>query len=320
MTSIKTGRIIVAGGVNLDTTYHVDALPAVGETIFSKTQSEALGGKGLNQAVAARRAGAEVSIFGTTGVDSAGLAVREFLSDEGVATDFLAEYADLPTGRAMLTVDASANNTIVVAPGANLAADQPFPQGIDKHLAETAMVLANAEALCDAVETLFTKARQHGVLTVWNPSPMPEHPEVILAKTDILVVNQAEAKDLVGEQDGCIATARALCNLGQQETVLTLGKDGCVVATENEIFQVPAVLVEAVDPTAAGDTFLGYYLATRLNGAGRKLAAATATVAASVCVQVRGAAVAVPRLAELERSAIDQIYAQASSINCASTI
>ena len=317
MTPIKTGRIIVAGGGNWDTTYHVDALPAVGETIFSKTQFEALGGKGLNQAVAARRAGAKVSIFGTTGADPAGLAVREFLSEEGVATDFLAELADLPTGRAVLTVDANANNTIVVAPGANLATDQPFPQGIDEHLAETAMALANAEALGDAVETLFKKARQHGVLTVWNPSPMPEHPEVILAKTDILVVNQSEARDLVGEQDGCIATARALCNLGQQETVLTLGKDGCIVATDSEFFQVPAVVVEAVDPTAAGDTFLGYYLATRLNGAARKLAAATATVAASVCVQVPGASVAVPRLAELERSVIDQVYAQARSIEFA---
>jgi len=314
MTPMKTGRIIVAGGVNLDTTYHVDALPAVGETIFSKTQSEALGGKGLNQAVAARRAGAQVSIFGTTGADPAGQAVREFLSEEGVATDFLAELADLPTGRAVLTVDANANNTIVVAPGANLAADQPFPQGIDEHLAETAMVLANAEALGDAVETLFEKARQHGVLTVWNPSPMPERPEVILAKTDILVVNQSEARDLVGEQDGCIPTARALRNLGQQETILTLGKDGCIVAADSECFQVPAVVVGAVDPTAAGDTFLGYYLATRLNGASRKLAAATATVAASVCVQAPGASVAVPRLAELERSTIDQVYAQASSI------
>jgi ribokinase len=288
-------NIVVAGGVNIDTTYLVEKLPSEGETVSASGRKQSLGGKGLNQAVAARRAGASVAIVGATGAGPGGKEIREFLVNEGIEIQLLSELPNAKTGRAIIAVDPDANNLIIVDLGANLQADATMVDQLRDAWSGIQFVVANGEAPEMLVESLFIAARQNEVTTVWNPSPMPSDPSIVLRHTDVLVVNQSEANHLGGESQNIESLVDTLAKSGPSEIVLTLGADGCVVHHKGELHRITAPLVNAVDPTAAGDTFLGYYLAERVQGSTPQQAAKIATVAASICVQSHGAATSIPR-------------------------
>ena len=310
-----TRHIVVMGGVNLDTTYYVDTLPREGETLFSSRQESAIGGKGLNQALAAGRAGAPVELVGMVGADEAGEQIREFLAEEGLGVDSLLVSLERPTGHAAITVDAMANNTIVVAPGANADLD---PSCVDSSFPvwrDCAILLANGESPNDAVNAAFFDAKRRGVTTVWNPSPMVPKPDCILRNTDVLAVNESEALDLVGFRDTSAETAVALSELGVEEVLLTLGIDGCIVIADGDQFRIPVLPVNAVDPTAAGDTFLGFYLANRLFERGRDVSAAMAAVAAALCVQSSGASTAIPQIEDVDMDSIQKLLTEKELID-----
>ncbi len=287
-------RVLVAGGVNMDTTYRVGALPKAGETVNTVSKSQAIGGKGLNQALAVRRAGAEVGIVGSVGDDVAGQDIREFLLAEGISCEFLSVLPDTDTGRAIILVGDDAENLIVVDLGANLetAVDVVGQLGNTWH--GIRIVVGNGEAPAQVVRALFKAARAKSATTVWNPSPMPDDVEELLTLTDTLVVNRTEAAHLVGRDATAVDLGQALVRLGPPEVVVTLGDRGCQICNRRESILVPALAVDAVDPTAAGDTFLGYYVSLRLEGFEACKAAEIASQAAALCVQRIGASDAIP--------------------------
>lgn len=293
-------KILVLGGVNWDTTLRVAHLPRPGESIVAGAMSDDIGGKGLNQAVAVSRAGADVYLVGATGADAEGDRIRDFLAGEGISTRFLARLSNTPTGRAFITVDAAAENTIAIALGANEALADSHIAELDGTWTELAGVVANLEAPVAVVAALFGQARAHGIPTVLNPSPLPDTLEsALLNLTDVLVVNQAEAQALARSADGPDVLAAALRALGPRQVVVTLGAKGSVLCNQDGVSAVAAMPVEAVDPTAAGDTFLGYFVVGCAQGLQALQALERASQAAAQCVRTPGASASIPRAAEL---------------------
>ena len=287
-------QVLVAGGVNMDTTYRVARLPKVGETVNSIGKSQAIGGKGLNQAVAVRRAGTPVGIVGSIGDDIDGQAIRQFLQAEGIHCELLATHSNASTGQAIILVDDSAENLIVVDLGANLETDAAVVATIGAAWSAIRAVVANGETPQDVAVALFRSARERSITTVWNPSPMPAEVATLLQLTDTLLVNQTEAAHLAGGDASTIELGQSCLRAGPSEVVITLGGDGCQVCTPLESTKLPSHEVDAIDPTAAGDTFLGCYVSSRLKGYDPAKAAHIANAAAALCVQNVGASDAIP--------------------------
>lgn len=284
----------VMGGANWDTTVTLDSLPPVGASVFAQTLSEGIGGKGVNQAIAARRAGADVSLIAAIGDDSEGERITAFLEEEGIEQVGVVVHAGLRSGRAFIQVDRRADNTIVVCQGANAAlAMETVDFGALIESADT--VAANLEVPLPVVRALLQDAGNKGVRRVLNPSPMQrEGLHDLVGACDTLIVNELEADALVGPHRNVTATLRELERLGPTEVVLTLGSDGCAISVGGSVDRVPAPVVAAVDSTAAGDTFLGYYSAARLRGESPADAGRIATAAAALCVESLGSAESIP--------------------------
>ena len=296
-------RIIFAGGVNLDTTLLVRALPTEGQSVSTVGKYTAIGGKGLNQALAAQRAGARVAIVGATGDDDAGRTIRAFLAEEGINIEYLVEIGGAETGRAIIVLDPHARNLIVGELGANLLLEPDMVHRVEGAWGgwdRVQYIAANGEAPVDLLQKLFDLARSRNIQTVWNPSPMPEDPEPFLRRTDVLIVNRSEAEELAGTTAPMVAVLDRLHDLGPSEVIVTLGENGCIVGAGGKNNAYPARAVDAVDPTGAGDTFLGYFLASRTQGASIGEAAEIATVAASICVETNGAAKSIPRRGQVD--------------------
>lgn len=287
----------------MDTTYHVANLPKEGETIFATETASSLGGKGLNQAVAAQRAGAHVALLGAVGTDQAGMDIRSFAKEEGMETSLLQQVSGENTGRAIIAVDSAANNMIIVDSGANrlttFRADHTQPSD----WSSVSHVIANGEAPVETVTSLFKFAKRVGMVTAWNPSPVPLDSAPLLSLTDVLVLNETEATSIEGNGGSPEYLVRMIAQRGPREIVLTLGASGSLVYANGQIERVPAEKVTAVDPTAAGDTFLGYYIANRAENSTPLASAKAASAAAALCVQQQGAVNAIPMANALQRGA-----------------
>ena len=292
--------VIVVGSANLDTSVSVRRHPGPGETVLADAREAGPGGKGLNQAVAASRAGAETRFIGAVGDDPAGHRLAAMLEDEGVQAGLARSRR--ATGTAFVMVSDGGENAIVVVPGAN-ADGEAIGREAREVIGSTAkagdVVLAQLEVPLDTVLLAFSLAHERGASTVLNAAPSRDLPSALLAETDVLVVNQHECLDLAGPDASSVdAAARALASrVGT--VVVTRGESGAIVISGDEDRHVPAFRVEAVDTTAAGDTFCGV-LASRL-AAGDALAAAVpfASAAAALCVQRPGAAASAPHLEEI---------------------
>jgi ribokinase len=295
-------RVIIAASLNMDLAVYSGSLPRPGETVHGIAVAWSPGGKGLNQAVAAARLGAEVALVGFVGADEIGARVREFLAGEGIDLAGLGALEGHATGLATILVDEASQNAIVVVPGANMAwpadaADRIRPQAGD-------LVVATCEIPDAQIEAAFAKARAAGATTVLNPAPAREVPPAILALADQLILNEVELPMLMGHAvdasdiGDVMAAARMLVE-GRQAVVATLGPAGAVVAAGGETWHAHAVKVTAVDTTAAGDCFIGAWVAALARGEGFEAAAEFANRAAAVSVTRRGTAVSLPRLAEV---------------------
>jgi ribokinase len=286
--------VVVVGSANLDLVATTPRLPAPGETIIGTSYSEFAGGKGLNQAIAASRAGARTALVGCVGQDGAATHLLDVATRDGVDTSQVARAPDLPTGRAVIMVDDRGENSIVVVPGANAATTgHGMPPG--------KVVLAQLEAPVDAVVGAFTAARAAGSTTVLNPAPAAALPRKLVALTDVLIPNEHEAA-----QVGDIAELHAA---GVQTIVVTLGSRGVAVSTlrggSAESWKLPAIPVDAIDTTGAGDAFCGC-LAAGL-AAGVELDGALRRAVAAGALATTGSG-AVPSLPTAER--IDEILSR----------
>ncbi|WP_329010419.1 MULTISPECIES: ribokinase [unclassified Streptomyces] len=290
-------HIVVLGSTNMDLVTYVAKAPQRGETVTGREFRTIPGGKGANQAMAAARAGATVSLIGAVGNDAYGARLRDNLEHSGVDTDFL-RTVEGPSGTAHIVVDDEGGNSIVVVPGANGTVDHLSP-GDEGLIASADALLLQLEVPLAAVVAGAEAARRHGVRTVLTPSPAQPLPEELLSVTDVLVPNEYEAVTLTGRTDPLDAAVGLLELV--PEVVLTLGEAGCLYVSRNtEPLAVPAHQVTAVDSTGAGDTFAGAYAVAVAEEKPLREALSWAAAAAALSVQREGASASMPYRPEIE--------------------
>ncbi|MGC5563181.1 ribokinase [Streptomyces sp. FR-108] len=291
--------LLVVGSANADLVVAVERRPGAGETVLGSDLALHPGGKGANQAVAAARLGARTALLARVGDDAHGRLLLDSQRAAGVDTSGVL-VGGAPTGVALITVDPSGDNSIVVSPGANGRLTPEDIRAASALLTASRVVSTQLEIPLETVEELVRGLRP-GTRFVLNPSPPQELPAAVLAVCDPLIVNEHEARVVLGADAGATPEewAGALLALGPRSVVVTLGEEGALVADASGTARVPAVKVNAVDTTGAGDSFTAA-LAWRL-GAGESLTASAAYAArvGAVAVTRQGAQASFPTAEEV---------------------
>lgn len=282
--------VVVLGSTNLDLVANVDRLPLPGETVSALGYAEHPGGKGLNQAVAARRAGADTAFITCIGADSPGAMLHRLIVAEGIAA-YVTESSE-PTGRALISVDGHAENSIVVVPGAN---DQLGIGTVDDHRAvieRARVLLCQLEVPTESVKAALAIARISGTRTILNPAPFKELDADILQMCDVLVPNQHELSLLGGTS--------ALLQAGVRAVVVTLGARGIRIVTKDQEAEIPPFAVRALDTTGAGDAACGAFAAGIALGLDIAQAARRASAAGALAATRAGAVPSLPFKEEID--------------------
>ncbi|WP_328774274.1 ribokinase [Streptomyces sp. NBC_00286] len=291
--------LLVIGSANADLVIGVERRPGAGETVLGSDLAVHPGGKGANQAVAAARLGARTALLARVGDDGHGRLLLDSMRDAGVDTAGVL-VGGAPTGVALITVDPSGDNSIVVSPGANGRLTPDDVRAASTLLAASRVVSAQLEIPLETVEEVVRGLRPD-TRFVLNPSPPRELPDAVLAACDPLIVNEHEARVVLGAEAGATPSewAEALLARGPRSVVVTLGEEGALVADASGVARVPSVKVDAVDTTGAGDAFTAA-LAWRL-GLGESLAEAAAYAArvGAVAVTREGAQASFPTASEV---------------------
>ena len=303
---MATTDVTVLGSANADLVLPVGRLPLPGETVLATARRLSAGGKGLNQAVAAARAGSRTSFVGALGLDAEGATLREVLSVEGIHATLRESSA--PTGVAVVLVDEDGENSIVVAPGANADLIDLTTEELAA-VTDATVLLLQLEVPLPTVAAAARAAKQAGTMVVLNAAPAAVLGDDLLDCVDVLVVNEGEARTLVasragvvtsqgtGDVDGLLDALLAKVPM----VVVTMGAAGAVQAGRGGSRHVePGRRVAVVDTTGAGDTFVGYLCAALADGSEMPTALRRATAAAALCVQRPGAVPAVPRCVEVD--------------------
>ena len=292
-------RIITLGSLNLDFTYQLPKPLEVGETLSSLSYRCGAGGKGANQSIAAARAGAEGYHAGRIGHD--GALLRRTLADSGVKLDFL-EEVETPTGHAVVLINDAGDNSIVLYGGANRTIDETFIDRVTSAANPGDILLLQNEVTC--ISHAMEAGRKAGMRVAFNFAPFDPKlaPELPLSLCDFLFLNRIEAGGIAGKSDVEEILETLSRRFPETELVLTLGPEGAVALTPaGEQFHADSPRVEVVETTAAGDTFIGYYLAAVLDGFDTGRALERACRAAALCCSRAGAAESIPTRAELDR-------------------
>ncbi|KAA0930327.1 ribokinase [Streptomyces apricus] len=297
--------LLVVGSANADLVVGVERRPGAGETVLGSDLALHPGGKGANQAVAAARLGARTALLARVGDDAHGRLLLDSQRAAGVDTSGVL-VGGAPTGVALITVDPSGDNSIVVSPGANGRLTPEDIRAASALVTASRVVSTQLEIPLETVAEVVRGLRP-GTRFVLNPSPPQPLPAEVLAACDPLIVNEHEARVVLGADAGATPEewAGALLALGPRSVVVTLGEEGALVADASGPVRVPAVRVAAVDTTGAGDSFTAA-LAWRL-GAGESLAEAAAYAArvGAVAVTRQGAQASFPTAEEVEE--IDEV-------------
>ena len=284
------------GSLNIDFTYQVKNFVRKGETISSSSVSKHAGGKGFNQSIALSRAGAQVCHAGCIGGD--GLFLRDMLEASGVNTACL-KVLDVPTGNAIIQVDSSGDNCILLYAGANHCITEEYIDLVlDNFGRDDVLVIQNE---INSLKYLVDRAYEKGLRIAVNPSPINSNvTENILKKASWILVNQGEAEALAGVTGKDAFIARLAELYPGSTLVMTLGASGVVCWENGALFSQAAYKTPVVDTTGAGDTFTGFYLAGVLNGSTQEEALRTASAAASLSISKCGAAESIPSMAEVK--------------------
>ncbi len=294
--------VVVVGSCNMDLVARVPRLPQRGETIAGLRFDTFLGGKGLNQAVAAQRMGASVAMVARVGADEFGQRIQKTLSDEGVESAHVATDGEHATGTAHIVVeDGTGDNTIVVVPGANGAL---APKDVDRAadlIRAARVLLLQLEVPLAAVVRAAQIARAAGIQVVLTPAPAQPLPDDLLQCVDVLLPNQIEIGQLLHQQIEPLNGARTLIDQGCGAVVVTLGAQGALLVTANMQQQIPPFTVPVVDTVAAGDAFAGALAAMLAEGRSLEDAVRYAGAAGALAVTQAGALPSLPQRADVER-------------------
>ncbi len=295
-------RIAVVGGINQDIVIHVPRIPQPGETVHHGRLGRYAGGKGANQAVAAARAGAAVSMLGAVGTDAAGDDLLQGMAADGVDTTHVARVDSAATGTALIAVDAAGTNSIAVAEGANFRID---PEAVTSAIAaiQPVAVIGQREVPDEATLAAF-RAAPPG-LRVLNVSPVDEVGTIDLTAVDIAVVNEIEAAQLAGGDAEPAAMAETLSRRTCRGCVVTLGGAGLVAHIDGQTHVQPAFPTIVVDTTGAGDAFCGVFAASLAFGHPVETALRWGQAAGALAAATPGAQPSMPRAEDIRRLAAD---------------
>ncbi len=306
-----SARITVVGSLNMDLVAHSPRIPYPGETIIASGFHTAPGGKGANQAVAAARLGGQVSMIGRVGTDTFAQALLNNLITAGVDYTFVAQDPEAATGVALITVDDAGQNTIVVAAGANMRLSSADIDAAEAAIAGARVLLLQLEIPLETVIRAAEVACAHNVKVILNPAPVPAHllPKKLLALVDIIIPNETETSQLTGLPIGSLieaeAAALALCKLGLDTVILTLGARGALLANVGETKFCPAFKVTPLDTTAAGDAFVGGFGVALAEGRPLVEAMRWGCAAGALAATKLGAQPSLPTRAELEKMLVE---------------
>jgi ribokinase len=255
------GEILVIGSLNMDLVTVTNRMPIVGETIIGKRFDQIPGGKGANQAASMARLNGDITMIGRVGEDLFGEALIESLKSDGVNVKYIKKDKELSTGIATITVDDDGNNSIIVIPGANYGVGR---YDIDENINlfnESKIVLSQLEIPIDTVEYSMKIAKEKDNYTILNPAPAKELSDDLIKNIDLLTPNETELEIISGIKinnfDDVIRASKLLIDKGVKELIVTLGREGSLYINKNSEKKFNAYKVNAVDTTAAGDSFNG---------------------------------------------------------------
>ena len=288
-------KILNFGSCNIDYVYSVDHIVLPGETLSAAKMEVFPGGKGLNQSVAAARAGAQVYHAGVIGKEGAML--RQVLVESGADASFL-ETTDCPNGHAIIQLSTTAQNSIFLYEGTNGMVTTEMADRVLEHFSRGDILLLQNEI--SNVPYLIRRGRDKGMTVVFNPAPFDKSLlQLDLDSIDYLILNEVEASGFFGTEDiGSIAQKAK--RWPELKLVVTLGKKGCVFISGDRVLPCSAFEVEAVDTTAAGDTFTGYFVSMICGGKDVGKAVRYACAASALAVSAMGAAPSIPTMAQVE--------------------
>jgi ribokinase len=312
-SAIVQKKIVVVGSLNNDLVITLNTFPTEGQTVLGKALNQLAGGKGLNQAVAAKRAGGDVSLIGAVGDDSFGITLKEVLASEKI-DDRVQVIADESSGAAVIEVDGAGSNRIIVIAGANnqLAAETVESQL--RSVAETSsigVVLVQSEIPLDSIQRALVVGKALGATTILNPAPIRDFTPEIYKHTDYLIPNEHEARALVtsatAQQDpltsmlDCVDAANAIVDFGIKNVIVTRGEKGAVWANATGSGQASAFRIIPVDTVAAGDAFCGVFAHSINQGLPLAEALRWASAAGALAATHAGAVASIPQRLEIEQ-------------------
>lgn len=297
-------KIVVLGSSNTDLVVRTDRMPLPGETLLGDRFMMTAGGKGANQAVAVARLGDGVTFIAKVGRDMFGDNAVTGYEKEGIDTRTILRDDTAPSGIALITVDAQAENSIVVVPGANNNLSKADVDALRDKIESAQYLLMQLETPVAVVAYAAQTARRAGVKVILNPAPAAELPAELLDGLYMITPNRTEGQMLTGieitDWESAERAAQALIGKGVQNVVLTLGSQGALVCDGRSFERIPAQKVKAVDTTAAGDTFNGAMCVALSEGASLSDAVRFASRASAIAVTRLGAQASIPYRKELD--------------------
>lgn len=297
-------KVVVVGSLNMDLVTRASRLPRAGETLIGQSFSTVPGGKGANQAVASARLGAEVAMIGCVGSDAYGLQLRDALLVEGIDCQAVSRV-DGSSGVALIVVDDSSQNAIVIVAGSNGELTPASLQAADAVLQAADVIVCQLEVPLETVGYALKRGRELGKTVILNPAPASGPlPAQWYASIDYLIPNESEATALSGvtvdSLDSAKLAAAQLIKAGAAKVIITLGAQGALFSDGNRVEHLAAPNVKAVDTTAAGDTFVGGFAAALAHGKSEAEAIRFGQVAAALSVTRAGAQPSIPTLHDVQ--------------------
>ncbi|QVM98571.1 ribokinase [Pseudomonas sp. SORT22] len=298
-------NVVVVGSLNMDLVTRAQRLPRGGETLVGESFVTVPGGKGANQAVAAARLGAQVAMVGCVGDDAYGQQLRQALADEQIDCQAVSIAAGVSSGVALIVVDAASQNAIVIVAGGNGQLLPESVQRFDALLQNAEVIICQLEVPMATVAYTLERGRALGKTVILNPAPASGPlPAKWFAHIDYLIPNESEAEALSGlpvnDLDSAKAAATRLLGMGVGKVIVTLGAQGALFADGQGFRHFPAPVVQPLDTTAAGDTFVGGFAAALARGEAQGAAIAFGQRAAALSVTRAGAQPSIPHLSELQ--------------------
>lgn len=295
--------IVVVGSSNTDMIIKVAHLPKPGETILGGEFTKAAGGKGANQAVAAARAGGQVTFIAKVGDDIFGESAINGFNEDRINVDHVSKDAEAPSGVAQIFVADDGENCIAVASGANAKLSSNDIREAKNVIEKADILLTQLETPVETISTAIGLAKDNGKIVILNPAPAQPLPDELLAQLSVITPNETEAELLTGvkvvNEESAAQASDALKAKGVETVIITLGSKGAFVDHEGEQYVVPGYKVEAADTTAAGDTFNGALAVGLSQKKDMKEAVKFANAAAALSVTKLGAQPSVPSLKEI---------------------